>query len=254
MFLPIKSMGSVIIVFAALGMGAANGKSLSSPLNIDRIREIENIISDYLRNNPEIVMEALEVLRNREKHNKKLQERNIIRMSRDKLFYDNSSPVIGNQNGDIAIVEFFDYRCGYCKKVFSLIPTLLKQDRNVQFIFKELPILSPESEMAARAALVVWKINKQKYFQFHKALMEDRSRLSSPTIMRIAKKLGIDVTQIQEEMGSEEIDKMLLRNQELAKNLGIRGTPAFIIGDKIIPGAVDLFYIKKLISEIRNND
>ena len=172
-------------------------------------------------------------------------------MAQNKLVNDNSSPVSGNQNGDVTIVEFFDYQCGYCKKVFSFIPTLLKQDKNLRFIFKELPILSPESEMAARVALVVWKYNKEKYFQFHKTLMEAQTRLSKNNLMRTAKKLGINVTRIEMEMGSDEIDNILLRNQELAKNLGIRGTPAFVIGQQIIPGAIGLRDIQNLVSEIR---
>lgn len=249
-----KSLCKIIVLIAALGSVAANSQSLSSPLKPSQKREIEKIVSDYLRNNPEIVIEAIEILRTREKNSAKSQEQYLIKAARNKLYGDNSSPISGNKNGDVTIVEFFDYNCGYCKKVFSFIPTLLRQDTNLRFIFKELPILSPDSEMAARAALAVWNYNKEKYFQFHKALMETRIRLSKDNVMRIAKKLGIDVTLIEKEMGSDEITKILLRNQNLARNLGIKGTPAFVIGEQIIPGAIGLAKFQKIISEIRKND
>ena len=253
MYIPLKYWASLTVLFIALNAGEVKCESLTSPLKFSQIQEIQNIISNYLKKNPEIIIEAIEIFRNREKHAKKLQQREKIRRSRELLLFDKTSPVSGNPNGDITIVEFFDYRCGYCKKVFSFIPSLLKDDKNLRFVFKELPILSPESELAARAALVVWKYQKKKYFQFHKALMETRSPLSEQNILRIARRIKLDVSQIRKEMRSDKINNILLKNQELARKLGIQGTPAFIIGDKLIPGAVDLLYIKKLISEIRNN-
>ena len=253
LYLPPKYLASLVILCAVLFSGGVKCEPLRLPSNNSQIQVIENIISNYLKKNPEIIIEALEVMRNREKDARKLEQQKNIKKSRELLLYDATSPVIGNPNGDITIVEFFDYRCGYCKKVFSVIPALLKHDKMLRFVFKELPILSKESEIAARAALVVWNFHKKKYFQFHKALMETRSPLTELNILRIASKLKIDTSLVREEMYTDKIDNILLQNQILAKKLGIQGTPVFIIRDKIIPGAVDLLYIKKLISEIRKN-
>ena len=253
MMSPIKSLVSLIFLCATFETEKISAQSLSPPLSLDQVQEVEGIISDYLRKNPEIIVEALQVLRSREKHQKDIRRKRNILEAHEKLLNDEGSPVGGNQNGDVTVVEFFDYRCGYCKKVFSFIPTLLKQDPNLRFVFKELPILSPESEMAARAALVVWKFQKKKYFQFHKALMESRGNLSELHIRNIAEKQGIDTTRIREKMHSIEVNKMLSKNHELARILEIRGTPVFVIGDKFIPGAIDLPSIKKIISEIRKS-
>ena len=133
MYLPLKSWASLILLFAALSTGGAKCESLNSPLKLNQIQEIENVISSYLKNNPEIIIEAINIFRNREKHAKKLQQRDNIIKSRELLLYDKTSPVSGNPNGDITIVEFFDYRCGYCKKVFSFLQRLLKSDKNLRF-------------------------------------------------------------------------------------------------------------------------
>ena len=246
-------MASLIVLLTVLIPGDVNCDPPAPPSNSSHIQNIENIISNYLKKNPEIIIEAIELMRNREKHAKKLVQQNNIKKSRRLLLFDKTSPVTGNPNGDITIVEFFDYRCGYCKKVFSVIQTLLKQDKKLRFVFKELPILSQESEIAARAALAVWKLQKKKYIQFHKALMETTRPLSEHNILRIAQNINIDISQIQKVMRSDTVSTILLNNRELARKLEIQGTPIFIIGDKIIPGAVDLKYIKDLISEIRNN-
>ena len=249
----IRFLVGLIFVCATFETGNINAQSLSPSLSSDQVQEVEGIISNYLRKNPEIIVEAIEALRSREKHNEDIRRKYNLLKARQKLLHDEESPVGGNQNGDVTVVEFFDYQCGFCKKVFSFIPTLLKQDPNLRFVFKELPILSPESEMAARAALVVWKFQKKKYFQFHKALMESRGNLSELHILSIAEKQGINTTRIREKMHSIEVNKMLSKNHELARILEIRGTPVFVIGDKFIPGAIDLPSIKNIISEIRKS-
>ena len=247
----IRFLIGLIFLSTTFETGKINAQSLSPSLSSDQVQEVEGIISNYLRENPEIIVEAIEALRSREKRNKDIRRKHNLLKARKKLLHDVESPVGGNENGDVTVVEFFDYRCGYCKKVFSFIPTLLKQDPNLRFVFKELPILSPESEMAARAALVVWKFQKKKYFQFHKALMESRGNLSELHIRNIAEKQGIDITRLRKEVHSIEVNKMLSKNHELARILEIKGTPAFVIGDKIVPGAIDLPSIKNIIAEVR---
>ncbi|MDG2033778.1 MAG: DsbA family protein, partial [Rhodospirillales bacterium] len=164
---------------------------------------------------------------------------------------DPDSPVAGNPTGDVTVVEFFDYLCNYCKRIIPTIQKLLKQDKNVRYVFKELPILSLDSRLAARAALVVWKNQKEKYLDFHTTLMTSQGSLSEARILRLAKKVGADTTLIKKKMRSNEISAILKRNFDLAQRLGVRGTPGFIIGDKIVPGAIDLTALKSLIAEAR---
>jgi len=213
--------------------------------------EVQTIIQEYLRKNPEIILEAIEVLRQRERAGQQNQAQRNLVSSRDQLLNDPSSPIGGNPKGDVTIVEFFDYRCHFCKQVFPSIQSLLKQDKNLRYVFKEFPILSPESQIAARAALVVWKHQKDKYFEFHTELMRSHGSLSERRILRMAESVGANVDLIKKEMNSTEISEILQRNFDLAQRLGVTGTPGFVIGDKIIPGAVDLATIKRLIAEER---
>jgi protein-disulfide isomerase len=187
----IRFLVGLIFVCATFEAGNISAQSLSPSLSSGQVQEVEGIISNYLRKNPQIIVEAIEALRSREIHNEDTRRKHNLLKARQKILHDEGSPVGGNQNGDVTVVEFFDYRCSFCKKVFSFIPTLLKQDPNLRFVFKELPILSPESEMAARAALVVWKFQKKKYFPFHKALMESRGNLSELHILSIAENKGL---------------------------------------------------------------
>ena len=135
--------------------------------------------------------------------------------------------------------------------MIPIIQKLLKQDKNVRYVFKELPILSPESRLAARAALVVWKHQKEKYLDFRTTLMASLGSLSEARILRFAERVGADTDRIKKEMRSGEISAMLQRNYDLAQRLGVRGTPALIIGDKIVPGVIDLRALKSLISQAR---
>lgn len=174
-----------------------------------------------------------------------------ITQLRRQLINEPSSPVGGNPDGDVTIVEFFDYRCGYCKKVLPSIVALLERDKKLRYVFKELPILSPESELAARAALAAWQQDKRKYLEFHTALMQAQGNLSERRILRLAGNAGLDAEKIAKNMKHPKVEEELKRNIALAEQLGIRGTPAFVIGDRLIPGAVDLSMLEKTVAEAR---
>ena len=230
----------------------AEAQKTAETLTPAQKNEVQNILQEYLRTNPEIILEAIEVLRNRERQGQQNQAQQNLASSRTQLLNDPTSPIAGNPNGDVTMVEFFDYSCHFCKRVFPSIQSLLKQDKNLRYVFKEFPILSPESQIAARAALVVWKHEKDKYFAFHTELMKSHGGLSERRIFRMAEKVGANVDIIKKEMNSTEISEILRRNFDLAQQLGVRGAPGFVIGDRIIPGAVDLATIKRLIAEERN--
>jgi protein-disulfide isomerase len=157
--------------------------------------------------------------------------------------------VAGNPKGDVTVVEFFDYRCGYCKRVTPVLKELMAGDPNLRVVFKELPILSPESNLAAKAALAAEA--QGKYLPFHEALMASDSSLSMPDILQLATALKLDTAKLQADMNKPEIQAAIQKNHALAQAVGITGTPAFIIGPELVPGAIELPALKELIAKAR---
>ena len=155
------------------------------------------------------------------------------------------SPFIGKPDGDVTVVEFFDYSCGYCRKAFPALIELQKTDPNVRIVFKEFPILGPSSLFAARAALAAHI--QGKYFAFHKKLMEGEVEISETGIMDAASKLGLDTNKLREDIESLAITKEIQNNNQLAKEIGITGTPAFIVGDELVPGVISADGLRQLI-------
>ena len=177
------------------------------------------------------------------------RQRETLKAQQAILTQDPDSPVIGNPDGDVVVVEFFDYRCGYCKKVVNDLRQVVESDGNIRLVMKEFPILGPESQLAARAALASAK--QGRYEEFHFALMTARGQINEASIMAIAEDSGLDIDRLKQDMEGEEIDALLQKNFELAQSLGIRGTPAFVIGDELYPGALDLQSLKALITKAR---
>ena len=167
----------------------------------------------------------------------------------DELLNDPASPVGGNPDGDVTLVEFFDYQCPYCKTIFPSIQALLAEDRNLRYVFKEFPILGRASVFAARAALAARR--QGKYLEFHTAVMSARGKLTETRVMRLAEKVGLDVDRLRRDMADGTVDAMIRRNLDLADGLGIFSTPVFIVGDTQIPGAVEIDTLKVLIARAR---
>jgi len=231
----------------------AFAQSASEALDERQRDEVRQIIGEYLRDNPEIILEAIQQLRDREQARQHEQAQTNLVSYRDQIERDPSSPVAGNPDGDVTIVEFFDYRCGYCKQMLPAVRALLRADKNVRYVFKEFPILSPESEIAARAALAAWQQSPPKYFKLHTKLMEAQGSLSERQILRIAETVGLDANRIKQDMNSPEIARVLESNKDLASRLGIQGTPGFVIGDRIVPGAISPETLNQLVAEARGN-
>lgn len=215
------------VMLAAFSASAQNAASpaMTPP-------EVERIVRDYLRNHPEIVIEAIEAYKTRQEQAQRETIRKVLAERQKDIRDDPGSPVGGNPDGDVTVVEFFDYRCGYCKKVHPATQELLEKDGKVRFVFKEWPILGQDSVFAARAALA--SRNQGKYLEFHDALMGHRGALAPEQVMGIAAGLGMDIKKLQADMRKPEVDAVLRRNFELAEALGINGTPTFVIGDQVV--------------------
>ena len=212
--------------------------------------EVEKIVREYLLANPEILNEMIAELQAREQTSAAEKAKIDIAENKDALFHDGYSYVAGNPNGDVTLVEFFDYRCGYCRKVRPELVTLMEQDGGVRLILKEFPILSPTSHEAAKAAIASMNQGGELYWKFHQAMLA-ADGLDSPTIYDIAADVGLDVERLKKDMEDPSVEQKIAQNHELAEKLGVDGTPAFIIGDKLYPGALGVDEMKELVAAQR---
>jgi protein-disulfide isomerase len=247
-------------LLAILGVAAIGGAALiwrSSPAEADWAasaasgltkKEVEKIVRDYIVNNPEVLMEAMSNLQAKEENaqREKLSS-GVAKFSKD-LFENPVDFVAGNPKGDVTIVEFFDYRCGYCKKARPEVLKLIESDKNVRVVVKEFPILGAPSEFASRAALASKK--QGKYWDLHLALMAEPS-IDEVTVMEIARSKGLDIAKLTADMNSKDVTEAIRANRDLAQKMGIDSTPTFIFGKQPIAGAVPLAQMKEMIAQAR---
>ncbi|MBT3305463.1 MAG: DsbA family protein [Alphaproteobacteria bacterium] len=250
-FLPLLMVGFLGMI--AVTPVVAQGKTPAAAMTDAEREKIESVVKDYILSNPEVIIEAIQGLRERdERANREKAQGNLVKLQGE-LLRDPDSPVGGNPKGDVTVVEFFDYRCGFCKRVFPDILTLMESDKNVRYVYKEYPILGPDSVTASKAALAAWNVDKTKYNAFHKTMMGSKGALSPDRVMKFAAKVGYDVNALKKAMRDPRIESLIEKNFKLAKALDINGTPAFIIGDQVIRGAVDLATLKLLVSKARGS-
>jgi protein-disulfide isomerase len=243
----LKGIGRAFGIMA-LGLALATGAN-AAELSPDQTKAFQSVIRQYLLNNPEIIAEAIEALQKKRALAETNAGKAALRSQRSALFSDPDSPVAGDINGDVTVVEFFDYRCGVCKRVHPIVDNLMKGDRKLKRVYKDWPILGPESVFAARAALA--SSAQGKYLAFHDALMEARGRLNKNAVLKIAEKIGIDRQILVRDMDNAEITKILRRNYQLAEALKLNGTPSFVIGDRILKGGRDLETMRQIVADIR---
>jgi protein-disulfide isomerase len=213
------------------------------------VEQIEKIVRDYLLREPKVVFEALQELQRQEAEATAARQKAAIAANQKKLLDDPLTPVGGNPDGDVTLVEFFDYRCTYCRRVVSSVRELLDEDGDLRVVFKDMPVLGPDSVRAARAALASRK--QDGYVPFHFALMASDD-LSPAGIRAAAKSVGLDPDRLEADMDAPEVNAVIEANYALAHELGIEGTPAFVIGDQLIPGAVEKARLEHLIDEARS--
>lgn len=210
----------------------------------------KQMIREILQENPEILMEALDALRTKMEAGQAPGSREGLSKLRQELERDPDTFIAGNPQGDVTIVEFFDYRCGYCKRAQPIIQELLQKDGRIRLALKEFPILGPDSVVASRAAIAAMK--QQKYAAFHNALMAAPGQLSEERILRIATDTGLDAVKLRTDMDDPKIKKIIDRNHKIAQTLNITGTPSFIIGDTLVPGFIDLEQLQQLVAAARS--
>jgi protein-disulfide isomerase len=244
-----------ILAFAAAALVALSSAASSAwaqgdkPFTPEQEKRIRDMVREYILANPEVILEAVQTLRRRQEEAQKKAAEQALKTRKDELQGAKDLPVMGNPNGDITIVEFMDYRCGYCKGVKPVLDQVLKEDGKIRLVLKEFPILGPASKTASMAAIA--SIKQGKYVAFHNALMAYPNNLTDEVIFALARQVGIDVAKLKEDMKSDEVTGLIARTNKLAQELGINGTPAFIIGDEIVPGAIGADEFKARISAAR---
>lgn len=244
----VKMLSGAAIAALIAGQAAA-----FDPANMTQTERtaFRDAVRAYLLDNPEVLMEAMEVLENRRADMQASQDVTLIQQNQDAL-YNAGDWVGGNPDGDIRIVEFIDYRCGYCKQAHPEMSDLLKQDGNIRLVVKELPVLGEQSVTAARFAIAARTIGgDQTYGQINDTLMAYRGPITRPALEKIATTFGLDWDALQAEMGSEATTKVIGDTLLLAQRLGVRGTPGFVIEDQILRGYVPAASMEKIIAELR---
>lgn len=246
---PFRALSSA--AFALLLAVTTVPASAAEPLSPDQQDAVRQVVIDLLRTQPELVVEALQAFQQRQEAEQRALEKNLIATLKKDLEGDPNSPVVGNPNGDVTIVEFSDYRCGYCKKVFPSIQTLLKEDGKIRFVIKEFPVLGEESVIAARIAQAAWFLAPRKYPDLHTAMMANRGAMTEDKLLQMAEGLGLARDKLKAMMNAPEVDQAIKKTYGIAEGIGVRGTPAFVVGGRLVPGAVDIDTLRKLVAEAR---
>jgi protein-disulfide isomerase len=210
---------------------------------------LDQAIEQYIRSHPEVIEQALQSLEGKRQRDGKLRVRQAIATHQEELLRDPASPVSGNLNGDVTVIEFFDYRCGYCKRVASAVTQLQKDEPGVRVVYKDFPILGEVSIFGARAALAAREQGKHQ--AFHEAMLASETELTMEAILAIAQRVGLDVKKLETDLQAPEWQAAIDRNYALANLLGISGTPGFIVGNEVYPGALELAGLKALVAKAR---
>jgi protein-disulfide isomerase len=211
--------------------------------------DFERRVRDYILSNPEVIMEAIRRLEQSQLEAENREATAVLKARAEEIFHDRSSPVSGNANGDVTVVEFFDYNCPYCRQMTPVMKEAEEADPNLRVVYKEFPILGPNSTFSAKAALAVHR--QGKYLEFHRAMMLERGVANEAKIMKIAAKIGVDSERMKSDMNDPVIEALINENLALAQALRINGTPGFVIGEQILRGATDLKTLQSIVKQAR---
>lgn len=229
--------------------GPLSGGAAAQGFSAEQRQEILGVVREALKQDPSILRDALAAIEAREVRDREGAQRVAIAAQGDALFRDAADPVKGNPQGAVTIVEFFDARCGYCKQLQPAMDQLLRRQRDVRVVMKDLPILGPNSVLASRALLAAQL--QGKYTELYDSLMKLRDEPAEPVLRREAERVGLDWTRLRRDMDDPKVQARIDGNLRLAQSLRIEGTPALVIGETLVPGAVDLATLERLVAEAR---
>lgn len=232
-----------------LAMAQSSASHAEEGLSTAEAKQVESLIRETLLNDPQIIVDALE------KHQRD-QEMAAMEEAAEKAKEYNAKledeevlAVAGNPDGDVTIVEFFDYNCGYCKKALDEMQKVLKTDDNVRVVFRDMPILGPSSLQASKWSMAAER--QGKYWEYHQALMNHSGAKNDAVFKKLAEDVGLDVDQLEKDKDDPEIAAKIQQNIQSAQQLGISGTPGFMIGDQLVRGYIPAAQMKNVISQVR---
>lgn len=214
--------------------------------------EVARISADHLRENPEVIVEAIQAYQLRTQEAEQTARLETLESSWSEIAENGDDPVLGNPDGDVTLVEFFDYRCGYCRRAYPDLRALHDNDPNLRIVLKEFPILGPESVFASRVSLAAR--NQNQFADFHAAAMETEGQLTEERVLQIARDVGLDMERLRRDMDDPEIQRIIESNYAIAETLGIRGTPAFVTRGEIISGAVGRARLETAVAQARKKE
>lgn len=243
---------SRFILAATALTAAAVLPATANALDEKQKQEIGAFIKEYLIANPEIMLEVQDALEQKQQEARLKQASAAIAENKDALFSSSHDIALGNPKGDVTIVEFFDYNCGYCKRALSDMDEILANDKNVRFVLKEFPILGPESMAAHKVSYAFRTLAPEKYGEFHRTLMAAPGRHGEESAMEVAVSLGVSEDAIRKQMAESPNDAAVKEAYELATSLGITGTPSYIVGEEAVFGAIGHQTIAEKVANVRS--
>ena len=238
------------ILFALPALAPAGAQSFSS----EQRSEIERIVKEYLLKNPELLQEVMAEFEKRQSAAEAEKHRAAVKQHAAIIFNSPRQVTLGNPQGDVTVVEFFDYNCGYCKRAMGDMLDLIKRDSKLKFVLKEFPVLGEGSVQAARVAVAVRMQDKsggKKYLEFHQKLLGGRGAADHARAMAVAREVGFDTAQVEKDLANPEIKATIEETFKIAEALGLNGTPSYVVGPEVVVGAVGLKALNEKVNEAR---
>jgi protein-disulfide isomerase len=240
-------------ILAAAALSLAVPASAQAPAFTDPQKAaIREVVKDFILKNPEVIQEALIELDRRQKEQERQARLSIITDKKGPLYTAAHNVSFGNPNGDITLVEFFDYNCGFCKRALADLQRMVNEDKNVRVIIKDFPVLGQGSMEAAAVALAAkQQLSVEKIWQFHQKLLTVRGQVGRQQALDAAKEAGADMARLQRELDSPAVRGAIEQNIQIADSLGVTGTPSYVLGDEVVVGAVGFPDLKARVDNLR---
>jgi protein-disulfide isomerase len=251
-----SNMRMVFLIAATICLAAPVGApAQAQTFSADQRQEIESIVKSYLLEHPELMQDVMAELEKRQQTAEAEKHRTAVVENKAVLFSSPHQVVLGNPQGNVTMVEFFDYNCGFCKRALPDMLDLIKADSNLKFVLKEFPVLGEGSVEAAHVAVAarMQDVTGKKYIEFHQKLLGGRGAADKSRALAVAKEVGFDMARIERDMGSDEAKKTIEEDMKLADALGVNGTPSYVVGDEVVVGAVGIDSLREKIVAERNN-
>lgn len=234
----------------ALLPGSALAQEKAGVPSLER-KDVEQIVREYLLANPEILIEVQQALEVKQREEQRAASTEVIQKAKDEIFRSPNDGVVGNPDGTITIVEFYDYNCGFCKRAIEDMHALTKADPQLRYVLKEFPILGPDSQKAHTVSMAFHKLMPEKYGEFHDRLLGGQARATEETAIKVALSLGADEAKLREAMTDPKIPQIFAHTYELANKLSISGTPSYVIGNEVVSGALGHAVLAQKIEEAK---